>query len=352
VAAMSLMLVSFGQCCNTMHSIGSELSVAPSMVRLPPQQRVAAVAIYGRKQRSGAPPWPGFLSSGDQSAWHSNRALPTPAITGYGCTMDKACRTAALELSDVVASEVSAETLRMQILEILDRVVGFDTASVQWARPGQAWVGSMRHTPHLVEAQMLDKFWHYAGEFTANELGPMLQVFAVDSEHLSRARRERLQFHRECLKPVGVSSFATRLWFAGGALHALGVTRSNGRYGSAPARLNVLFPHLSAAIHACHACQADVCASTAADYGLTSREKTVASLATKGLQNKAIATVLGISANTVRNVLASACRKVGADNRTELAFELCEPVERYSRLELLRQRRLADELRAISRTRA
>lgn len=58
--------------------------------------------------------------------------------------------------------------------------------------------------------------------------------------------------------------------------------------------------------------------------GLTAREKQVAELASSGLQNKTIAETLGLSPNTVRNVLAQVFDKLSVQTRTQLAYKLLE----------------------------
>jgi two-component system, NarL family, response regulator DesR len=50
---------------------------------------------------------------------------------------------------------------------------------------------------------------------------------------------------------------------------------------------------------------------------LTERERAVLRLAEEGRSNQAIASVLGLSAGTVRNYLSEAAQKLGAANRTE-----------------------------------
>ncbi|MCC6620763.1 MAG: LuxR family transcriptional regulator [Deltaproteobacteria bacterium] len=60
----------------------------------------------------------------------------------------------------------------------------------------------------------------------------------------------------------------------------------------------------------------------AALRGLTARERQVADLAASGLQNKMIATNLGLSPNTVRNVLAQVYEKLSVTTRTQLAHLL------------------------------
>lgn len=55
---------------------------------------------------------------------------------------------------------------------------------------------------------------------------------------------------------------------------------------------------------------------------LTTSEKRVAEMASMGLSNKEIASVLRIQEQTVKNALSSAMRKLGVRNRVELAIAI------------------------------
>jgi DNA-binding CsgD family transcriptional regulator len=57
-------------------------------------------------------------------------------------------------------------------------------------------------------------------------------------------------------------------------------------------------------------------------FGLVGREAQITELVCKGMQNPEIAQLLGISRNTVRNILAHVFRKLGATTRSELVM-LC-----------------------------
>ena len=56
--------------------------------------------------------------------------------------------------------------------------------------------------------------------------------------------------------------------------------------------------------------------------GRTARERQVADLAAVGMQTKTIAAHLGLSPNTVRNVLAQVYEKLSVTTRTQLAHVL------------------------------
>lgn len=55
-------------------------------------------------------------------------------------------------------------------------------------------------------------------------------------------------------------------------------------------------------------------------YGLTQREQEVVHLVSKGLSDKEVANLLGISFTTLRTHLNNSMRKIGCNNRTEMAL--------------------------------
>lgn len=55
-------------------------------------------------------------------------------------------------------------------------------------------------------------------------------------------------------------------------------------------------------------------------YGLTSREQEVVCLVSKGLSDKDVANLLHISFTTLRTHLNNSMRKIGCNNRTEMAL--------------------------------
>ena len=55
-------------------------------------------------------------------------------------------------------------------------------------------------------------------------------------------------------------------------------------------------------------------------YGLTSREQEVVHLVSKGLSDKDVANLLDISFTTLRTHMNNSMRKIGCNNRTEMAL--------------------------------
>lgn len=74
--------------------------------------------------------------------------------------------------------------------------------------------------------------------------------------------------------------------------------------------LNLLEPYFTQALPA----------DLSTQYGLTPREQEVVRLVSKGLSDKHVANLLGISFTTLRTHLNNAMRKIGCNNRTEMAL--------------------------------
>ncbi|NUF24534.1 helix-turn-helix transcriptional regulator [Acinetobacter oleivorans] len=74
--------------------------------------------------------------------------------------------------------------------------------------------------------------------------------------------------------------------------------------------LNLLEPYFTQALPA----------DLSAQYGLTSREQEVVHLVSKGLSDKEVASLLGIGFTTLRTHLNNSMRKIGCNNRTEMAL--------------------------------
>ena len=66
-------------------------------------------------------------------------------------------------------------------------------------------------------------------------------------------------------------------------------------------------------------------AALATNAGLSERERAVVQLASIGMRDKAIAQRLGIGFTTVRTHLGHAFRKLGVENRTQLAGKVARP---------------------------
>lgn len=84
-----------------------------------------------------------------------------------------------------------------------------------------------------------------------------------------------------------------------------------GMFGEREKRiLNLLEPYFTQALPA----------DLSTQYGFTPREQEVVHLVSKGLSDKHVANLLGISFTTLRTHLNNAMRKIGCNNRTEMAL--------------------------------
>lgn len=204
----------------------------------------------------------------------------------------------------------------------IDRLVGCDVGSIIVAIPGEPWVtaGEIGDTRPLTES-----YWRYAAEMSPAEVRRMAQPFSRAEDVFEARRRETLGVFREFLAPRGLREVLVANWLADGRVYGVGVTRRRGPFTERDReRLRALFPHLRASLRA-----AALLSDAPADYpgagaggpwGLTPGQERTMALAVRGMTNEEIAGLLGISSNTVRNVLVGVFEKAGVSSRTELAF--------------------------------
>ena len=119
----------------------------------------------------------------------------------------------------------------------------------------------------------------------------------------------------EVLRPLGVNSYIGITLGLRSPHTLVSIYRMGARpFVAADARtLRALTPSIGIGDELCARRERD-----AAPLVLTPREQQIAALVERGLTNAEIASVLGISANTVRNRLAAAFERTGAANRAEL----------------------------------
>jgi DNA-binding CsgD family transcriptional regulator len=152
-------------------------------------------------------------------------------------------------------------------------------------------------------------------------LAPRAQV---DTEVVTAARRERLLLYRHYLPSLGVRRYVIRAWRRAQRVHWLTLART-GRHdeqrflGHAAALLDSIFPLIVLGERA----QLEPGGSEpegAMFDPFSPAERRVAALLERGLTNREIAELVGVSANTVRNRVASAFRKIGAGRRAEFVY--------------------------------
>jgi DNA-binding CsgD family transcriptional regulator len=219
-------------------------------------------------------------------------------------------------------SPTAANRLGQIAMEVIDRMVGCDLGSILVAAPGEPWTvaGEIDDNRSLAES-----YWRYAAEMSPEEMRRMAEPFARAEDIFEGRRRETLGVFREFLAPRGLREVLVANWLADGRVYGMGVTRRRGPFTERErGRLRALFPHLRAALRA-----AALLNDAPADYpgagaggpwGLTPGQERTMALAVRGMTNEEIAGLLGISSNTVRNVLVGVFEKAGVSSRTELAF--------------------------------
>lgn len=148
-----------------------------------------------------------------------------------------------------------------------------------------------------------------------------------DTDVLPRSRREGLSFYRY-LASMHIKTYAMRAWLTGSGYTFLAIARTGNvdqrRFlARATSALDGFFPVLALGERA-HAPNptSRYCNGGSELAALTPAEARVVALLERGLTNREIGELLGISPNTVRNRVASAFRRVGASRRAELVYLL------------------------------
>jgi DNA-binding CsgD family transcriptional regulator len=219
------------------------------------------------------------------------------------------------------------DALHDTLFDRLDELIGFDLASFHCARvPGQVAMKLRGYDTGLSEQRLLE----YMTELAPHEVAAAEADFpVVDTDVIAPRRRERLALYREQMWPHGVSVFTTVMWrnrHGAFGFHLARTGRGRRFRRRELERLRALVPSIKLAeSYACARLDAIEPVSLAfeawaADVGLTRAERRITELVVRGLQNREIATLLGVSPLTVRNQLVSVFRKANVSNRAELVF--------------------------------
>lgn len=232
------------------------------------------------------------------------------------------------ELAELALSCDDQAAFRDRLIDRLDQLIGFDLASFHSAHdPRQASMRVRGYDADLVAARLLGHMMEFEpGELEAADRGRPV----VDTEVLSLRRREQLSLYREVLRPHGVSVMMTAMWRdrdVGFGFHLARCGRGRRFHRHELQTLEQVLPaiKLAESYVSARALAASRPASRSFDawadqVGLTRAERRVTELVVRGLQNREIATLLGVSSLTVRNQLGAVFRKVDVTNRSELAF--------------------------------
>jgi DNA-binding CsgD family transcriptional regulator len=187
---------------------------------------------------------------------------------------------------------------------------------------------------HVIDGSSLENRFvrSYLGDF-APDCPQLLRATAWrDRDVFSARTRDRAALYREYLPRIGLRSFVARCWADASGFHLITLASRRGVDGSrffrrAAAAIDAVFPIVALAerVHGPGGTprpSANVVEEWARGHGVAPAEFKVISLVERGLTNTEVATALSISANTVRNHLASAFRKLNVSTRAELAYHL------------------------------
>ena len=231
-------------------------------------------------------------------------------------------------VSELALSAASLAEFERGCFSYLAPLVGFDTACSVWSGHD----GSVRHVSALAyrEAQLQDDFPRFMSELSPEELlGFAAERPTLDIHILARPRRERLAVYRELLGPARVSLFVTNVWQSRFGVFGFHFGRTGPTRLFRPEqlrRLDEIVPSmkLGQALLASEGrtgpCMPAELEGWGTAWGLSTRERETAALVARGFRNTEIARLLRISANTVRNHLASIFRKADVSTRSELVF--------------------------------
>jgi DNA-binding CsgD family transcriptional regulator len=227
-------------------------------------------------------------------------------------------------LADLAMMSRNRRWFREQLLDMLDRAVGFDKGSIHGVRAG---VGDTCARGYERPAAF-DELPRYMAEFEPQEIAAASAGRPIiDTETLCARRRERLSIYHQFLRPERVTVFTTVMWRTdqGASGITLARTGRGARFGAGAVRtLELLLPAIRLADALVGLQQREavppVFDAWADDAGLSAREREVTRLVVRGLENREIAAVLGVSSHTVRNQLVSIFRKADVSTRAELVF--------------------------------
>jgi DNA-binding CsgD family transcriptional regulator len=170
----------------------------------------------------------------------------------------------------------------------------------------------------------------YMAEVMPSEIAAaMLPRTQLGDDIIGVARRQRLRLYTEYLRSRQIASYAIRMWRDRDNVHwfVAGVDRASQgpRFEARTlAALDGVFPvvAVSMRLHRVETSETGLSRELTEAFDITPSEHRVLELLERGLTNPEIAVALGISANTVRNLLVSAFRKLDVSRRAEAVFVL------------------------------
>jgi len=235
---------------------------------------------------------------------------------------------ASKEIALAIADQLSVAAVGQVVMDAVARMVGFDLGSIITTSPGAKW-SMVGHVGGWPDNRFLEEnFSRFALEMSAAEHRAMARGFSPVDAIFEPRRRQSLAIFREFLRPRGLNQVLCVAWASDDQIWTLGLTRTSRAFSDrAIARLTDLSPHIRAAWRSlAWRSTEDQRTSMSAEldvnglWGLTGLQGRAMNLVRRGLTNKEVAGLLGISPNTVRNTLVEVFRKVGVSRRSELTF--------------------------------
>lgn len=223
-------------------------------------------------------------------------------------------------IADMALSSMRPESFRKQLFGYLDRIIGFDLAAATNTPDGARCEVHARGG--LNAHDMRERMWRYLGELDLPELeaffgdGPVL-----DCEILSASRMDRLSMYREVWRPCGVGMLMLAGWRNRFGAFALTLGRTGRPACFRRSELELMarcLPQIRLSEALMSGAEETSLEAWSRRVGLSRREQEVVALLARGLRNREIAGVLGLSPLTVRNQLAVAFRKAEVTTRAEL----------------------------------
>jgi len=229
------------------------------------------------------------------------------------------------DLAEIAVEAQNADAFRQQTLDRLIQTVGADAGSYSCVGARSTDYAAALFGTELPVAELGRCLREIAPQEIRRALAPRTQV---DSDAISAARQDKLSLYREFLPRFGVSRHAVRGWRTDDRICFVTLARSGPydlrRFMSQTAViLDAVFPVIALGARA-HGRSQEGTPVTAPEIRatLTACESKVVELLERGLTNREIASLLGLSVNTVRNRVASAFKRVGASRRAELVYLL------------------------------
>jgi len=230
-------------------------------------------------------------------------------------------------IASAAAHHDSCQDVGQAVMDAVNRVVPTDFSSIITAAAGEEWsiLGCIGPAPD--NAALAANFWTYVTEMSPAEQLRLGAGLAPAEETFSLKRRDELSIFREFLKPRGLTRVLPVTWSVDGRLWGLGLTRSTPGFSSQDVgRLELLLPYIRAAmrVRPIRSSRDDDTPEgtfgAAKGWRLTPLQMKTMNLVIRGLTNREVADLLGLSPNTVRNILVEVFRKVGVSRRSELAY--------------------------------